>query len=102
MHMGAMTQVGTLGYSNVKHVILNNNAHDSVGAQPTCADKIDFVTIAKGCGYKHAFSATTEEEVNEKLDEIKNLEGPVLLEVKVQTGARKDLGRPKSSPIQNK
>lgn len=39
--------------------------------------------IAKGCGYKHAFSVTSEEELVSKLEEIKNLEGPLLLEVKV-------------------
>lgn len=42
MHMGSMTSVGTLGGENFKHVIINNEAHDSVGAQPTCASKIDF------------------------------------------------------------
>lgn len=60
MHMGAMTQIGTLGGSNIKHIILNNEAHDSVGAQPTCTKGIDFCTIAKGCGYKHQFSVSTK------------------------------------------
>ena len=30
------------------------------------------------------------------------MEGPVLLEVKVNKGARKDLGRPTTTPIENK
>ncbi|KRX09472.1 hypothetical protein PPERSA_00751 [Pseudocohnilembus persalinus] len=102
MHMGAMTQIGTLGGSNIKHVIMNNEAHDSVGAQPTCAGKIDFCTIAKGCGYKHVFSVSSEEELRQKAQEIENMEGPLLLEVKIRPGARKNLGRPKTSPIQNK
>ena len=30
------------------------------------------------------------------------MQGPILLEIKVKKGARKDLGRPTTTPIQNK
>lgn len=30
------------------------------------------------------------------------MHGPILLEVKVRKGARKDLGRPTTTPLQNK
>jgi phosphonopyruvate decarboxylase len=33
---------------------------------------------------------------------LKAQEGPVLLEIKVKKGNRKDLGRPTTTPIQNK
>jgi phosphonopyruvate decarboxylase len=33
---------------------------------------------------------------------LKGLQGPVLLEVKVMKGNRKDLGRPTTTPIENK
>lgn len=33
---------------------------------------------------------------------IMNCDGPVLLEIKVKKGARKDLGRPTTTPIENK
>ena len=36
------------------------------------------------------------------MNNIKNEEGPVLLEIKVIKGARKDLGRPTTTPIENK
>ena len=32
MHLGAMTQVSSVGGNNFKHIIFNNGAHDSVGA----------------------------------------------------------------------
>ena len=38
----------------------------------------------------------------EKIKQIKEIDGPVLLEIKVNKGARKDLGRPTTTPIQNK
>ena len=36
------------------------------------------------------------------LSDIRLEDGPVLLEVKVRKGNRKDLGRPTTTPIQNK
>ena len=33
---------------------------------------------------------------------MREMEGPVLLEIKVRKGSRKDLGRPTRSPKQNK
>ena len=39
---------------NLKHVIFNNGAHDSVGGQITVAanEAFSFAKIALGCGYK--------------------------------------------------
>jgi phosphonopyruvate decarboxylase len=55
MHMGAMATIGQNGPVNLKHVLFNNGAHDSVGGQPTDAtnDSFSFSKIAIGCGYKH-------------------------------------------------
>ena len=51
MHLGNLTSTGQSGAKNLIHILLNNAAHDSVGGQPTCADKIDLPLIAKACGY---------------------------------------------------
>ena len=42
------------------------------------------------------------ERLEATLVEIKNAEGPVLLQVCVKKGNRKDLGRPTTTPVQNK
>lgn len=55
MHMGAMATVGQSGFSNFKHIVINNGAHDSVGGQPTDAGNhkdFSFSKIAEGCGYR--------------------------------------------------
>ena len=54
MHMGSLASVGQRGPSNLKHVVFNNGAHDSVGGQPTEAGQpgFDLKQIALGCGYK--------------------------------------------------
>jgi len=38
----------------------------------------------------------------EKTALLRSSDGPALLEIRVRTGAREDLGRPKSSPKDNK
>ena len=102
MHMGSMAIVANKSPKNYVHVVFNNGAHDSVGGQPTVGLKIDLPAVAKAVGYKNAFSVETKEYLTELLGKVKSQEGPVLLEVKVKKGNRKDLGRPTTTPIQNK
>jgi len=102
MHMGALAIIGQLKPKNFKHIVFNNYAHDSVGGQPTAALNMNIPLVAKANGYAAAFSAKTKEEIINKIGKIKSMNGPVLLEIKVNKGARKDLGRPTTTPIQNK
>lgn len=102
MHMGGLAIIGNQKVNNFKHIIINNGAHDSVGGQPTIAFNIDLQGIAKSCGYKNVFIATTSEELKQAITQLNVSEGPALLEVKVNGGARKDLGRPTTTPVENK
>lgn len=105
MHMGSMAIVGSKAPKNYVHVVFNNGAHDSVGGQPTVGLSIDLTAIAKAVGYKHVYSVDNKEELERLLAScIKPLisEGAAFIEVKVKKGNRKDLGRPTTTPIQNK
>ncbi len=102
MHMGSMAIVANKAPKNYVHVVFNNGAHDSVGGQPTVGLKINLPTIAGAVGYPHVYSVETKDYLQELLEKISTLEGPVFLEVKVKKGNRKDLGRPTTTPIQNK
>jgi len=102
MHMGALAVIGFHGKRNFKHIVINNGSHDSVGGQPTVALKINIPGLAKACGYKFALSAESIAELEDNLEFLKHCEGPALLEIKVKAGSRKDLGRPTSSPQDNK
>lgn len=102
MHMGSLAIIGDIKPQNFVHIIFNNGAHDSVGGQPTVAFHLDIPQIASSCGYSLAFSVDNEDSLKKALDSISKNTGPVLVEVKVKKGARKDLGRPTTSPLQNK
>lgn len=102
MHMGGMAIVASKQPKNYVHVVFNNGAHDSVGGQPTVGLDIDLPRIARAVGYKNTYSVKTAEDLQQILTETKQDIGPTLLEVKVKKGNRKDLGRPTTTPIQNK
>eukprot|EP00937_MAST-01D_sp_MAST-1D-sp2_P001058 g1058.t1 len=103
MQMGNMATVGISGSKNFKHVVNNNLAHDSVGAQPTGVSALDLPSAARAMGYTWAARAETAEEVQHKFAELmSHADGPGLLEITCRPGARGDLGRPTSTPVQNK
>ena len=99
MHMGGMATIAVRSPKKYVHIIINNGAHDSVGGQPTISRDIDIKGIAESMGYKKVYSVSDEKSLNVALEEK---DGPVLIEVMVHKGARADLGRPKSTPIENK
>ncbi len=101
MHMGNMAIVGSRCPSNYVHVVFNNGAHDSVGGQPTVGFNIDLVEIAYAMRYCHAVCVWTAEQLRDALNNMFS-EGLQLIEVRVKKGNRKDLGRPTTTPVQNK
>ena len=102
MHLGGLAIIGNTEAKNFRHILINNGAHDSVGGQDTVGLKIDTLAIAKACGYKQCYSCSSKEELLNLSEKVTKVEGPVLLEIKVKKGARKDLGRPTTTPIENK
>ena len=102
MHLGSVAIIADKAPENFVHVIFNNGAHDSVGGQPNVGLKVNLAGIAKAAGYKDAVSVTTAEDLGSALKVLKTMRGPVLLEVRVHRGNRKDLGRPTTTPIQNR
>ena len=102
MHLGGLTTIGTQKPKNMVHIVLNNGAHDSVGGQPTVGRKINLCAVAQACGYDKVVSVKTLEELQSRLKDLCTNSGSVFIEVLVSKGARPDLGRPKSSPIENK
>lgn len=102
MHMGSLAIVASKKPTNYIHVVFNNGAHDSVGGQPTVGLKIDLPAVAKAVGYSCTWSVADTASLVKALEECRKTTGPVLLEIKVKKGNRKDLGRPTTTPVENK
>ena len=102
MHCGSIGIIGAQKPKNLKHIIFNNGAHDSVGGQPTIALDIEIQKIALGFRYNKVFQISLSKELDKEFNKFKKTDGPCLMEVFVNKGARKELGRPTLSPIDNK
>lgn len=102
MHTGNMAIIGSIAPSNFYHMVFNNGAHDSVGGQPTVGHQVDIPSAAKSFGYKTVISVDTESALLHQLESLTQKEAPLLLEINVKKGARADLGRPTTTPNENK
>ncbi|TIH13358.1 phosphonopyruvate decarboxylase [Marinifilum sp. JC120] len=99
MHLGSLATIGSSCISNLLHIVINNGEHGSTGGQPTVSREVDLCQIAKACGYSSVARIETEDELNAKLAEA---EGLCFLEVMTNNHKSKEIGRPTSTPLQNK
>ena len=113
MQMGNLAIAAQSKCGNLLHIVLNNAAHDSVGGQPTVGGAIDFTEIAQAIGYeviRPGWDVLLHATDQERLVSMLKAAGdwgaagnrPRFMEVRVRKGARKDLGRPKEPPQENK
>lgn len=102
MHMGSMAVLGSVSPENMVHILINNTAHETVGGMPTVADNIDFVGIAKSCGYRSAVCVDNLADLDKALNDAKTKNELCFIEVKCAMGSRDDLGRPTTTAIENK
>lgn len=98
MRMGNLATVGTYGGDNLLHLLLDNGAHDSTGAQSTVAGNVDFASIARACGYAHVARGADENALSAFLAHTGH--GPGFLHLKIRTGTIPDLPRPKVTPVE--
>ncbi len=102
MHLGAMAVLGQRKPANLLHVMINNAAHETVGGMPVCEGALDVSAVAKAVGYEHVFRAEDVPSLDAALDTAKQCRGLTLVEVMCAVGARADLGRPTTTPQQNR
>jgi phosphonopyruvate decarboxylase len=102
MQAGSLMRIGTSRCSNLRHIVFNNGAHESVGGAPTVATRIDLCRIAIACGYTVAECARTEEEFQRAFKRVYSAKGPTFLEIRIAVAHRRNLGRPVDTPITHK
>lgn len=101
MHMGSLGVIGSNIPNNFKYILNDNNAHESVGGQPTCSKHLDIPSILKACGFEKVLIAETNEEIIAGINTLRN-ESSCALVLHTKQGSRDDLGRPTTTPIENK
>lgn len=97
MRMGNFATLGSYAGNNLVHILLDNEVHDSTGAQATVAGNINFAKIAEASGYSVSFSGN-EVELIDDLFALKEHDGPVFAHLKIKSGTINDLPRPNVTP----
>lgn len=100
MHMGGLTNSALS--PTLIHIVINNGAHDSVGGQRTAASRLPLAPIATACGYRQASTVGSREALQAVLRQALTSQGSQFIEVKCRIGHRDNLGRPTTSPSQNR
>ncbi|MAG58368.1 MAG: phosphonopyruvate decarboxylase [Planctomycetes bacterium] len=98
MKLGALATIGHYAPRALVHVVFDNEKHESTGGQSTVSSTVSFARIAAGAGYRHAFEGSTANDLDAALDEIRDLEGPILVHQKVGLATDPALGRPDVHP----
>ena len=102
MHMGSNVEAGIRSIEKFKHILINNRCHDSVGGQPTRAGEIELMQVAKAFGYKVFTSCNSKHDLEDRIDEFLACKECAFLEINVKSGFRSNLGRPTTTPAENK
>ncbi|WP_424446068.1 phosphonopyruvate decarboxylase [Paenibacillus xerothermodurans] len=102
MRMGSLATNGYYNPSNMLHILLDNNAHDSTGGQSTVSHNVDFIEIAASCGYTKALHVHNLDELAAAMTEWKKTKGLTFLYMKISKSSSADLGRPRIKPYEVK
>jgi len=102
MHLGAMAVLGQKKPANLVHVVINNAAHETVGGMPVCAGALNLTSLAMASGYRHVTRAASEMELYRAAQDAMDAGELSFIEVMCAAGARADLGRPTTTPRENR
>jgi sulfopyruvate decarboxylase subunit beta len=84
MNLGSLVTIGSLKPKNLIHVVFDNSSHESTGGQPTNSSQINLEKIAKVVNY-NIFVVQSKTKLMSVLKNIKKLQGPIFLLVKIST-----------------
>ena len=102
MHMGSLPIIGNQKCRNFKHIVFNNGCHESVGGQPTVGFNVNLTDIAKASNYDYVISVENTQDFKKYFEDAMVSKGSVFFEIKIKPSHRPDLGRPSTSPEDNK
>ena len=102
MHLGAMAVIGNSKVHNLVHIIIDNQAHESVGGLPTASTTIRYGSLAEAFGYDKVYEIRDIGSLAKALQETIDNRVLTLMVIYSKIGARDNLGRPTTTARENK
>ena len=82
MQLGSLATIAGAAPRNLVHLLFKNGVYHTSGAQGIPGGLIvDFVTMAKGAGYRAALAIRDIDDFKRRLPEILKMDGPVFVEL---------------------
>ena len=97
MNLGSAATIGHLGPANLVQVVLDNEAHDSTGGQPTVSHTVKLEDVARAAGYPVTQKVTTCEAIGPAVRAAFG-RGPGFILVKVEKGSVEGIKRVSHAP----
>lgn len=98
MRLGSLTTNAYYQPTNLLHIVLDNNTHDSTGGQATVSHNIDFVDQAAAVCYPIAIKVNGLDELTKAIVKWQMNGGLTFIHLKIAKGSTKELGRPTMKP----
>lgn len=98
MRMGSMATNAHYQPSNLLHVLLDNQSHDSTGGQATVSPNIEFTDQAAAVGYSTVRKLSTLVELDQSISAWKADKQLTFLHFPIAKGSSENLGRPNVKP----
>lgn len=83
MSLGTLPMIGFEAPRNLLHFVLDNEAYDSTGGQPSVTTRIDLTSIAESAGYAFHSIVGNEEALRDAIYDARSTNGPSLVLAKI-------------------
>jgi phosphonopyruvate decarboxylase len=87
MNLGTLVTIANAAPKNLVHCVCENGIYETNGGVPIPrAGEISFTALARGAGYPRTYEFSNLEDWDRALDGILKQDGPILADLKVETG----------------
>lgn len=90
MSLGTLPLIATEAVPNLLHVILDNEAYESTGGQPSISGEMDLADMGRASGYGEAQRIDSENALARALESVKDHRGPYLIVAEVDRSEGED------------
>jgi thiamine pyrophosphate-dependent acetolactate synthase large subunit-like protein len=98
MSLGTLPLIATCRPHNLIHVVLDNEAYESTGGQPTISSMVNLAALAEAAGYARVWRVSDSASLQNALREARQSNALTFILVKVSGRAPEGLGRVSLTP----
>ena len=100
MSLGTLPLIATEQVANLIHLVLDNEAYESTGGQPSISADVDLPQIAKNSGYRHVVRVDDIGDLEDALYRSRKHPGPQFILAKVGIAPVPDISRVNLTPTE--